>query len=79
VGLREALAIDEASLNDRIALMTPGELDLCFFRGPDLRAKVTTLSSGFVRWDGWPFDARLREPQRLADWLSDRGIRPRVD
>lgn len=71
--LRDALAIDRDSLAEKYALMTPGDLDLHFFRGHELLATVTYVAPSFVRWNGWPFDARLSDKERLAAWLTEHG------
>lgn len=71
--LRDALAIDHELLTRQTVLMTPGVLDLHFFRGHDLRATVAYMPPEIVRWTGWRFDARLREPEQLMKWLTDRG------
>jgi hypothetical protein len=71
--LRDALVIDPRSLEEELALMTPGAFDLNFMRGHDLRATVTYLGAPYVRWRGWRWDAQLRDPQQLVDWLQARG------
>jgi len=72
--LRAALAIDPESLSQQIALMTPGVLDLHFFAGHEMLATVTFVPPDSVRCQAvWGCDARLREPARLASWLTEHG------
>ena len=72
--LGEALAINEASLAEQLALMTPGFLSLHFIRGHELLASVDCVTRSIVRWSGWPFEARLQRPAGLAAWLAQQGV-----
>jgi hypothetical protein len=71
--LRDVLVIAPESLAEEISLMTPGDLDMHFFGGHELLASVTFVANNHLRWRGWPFDARLREPERLGRWLREQG------
>ena len=45
----------------------------------DRRRRITAVigihHTRSIRWDGWWFDATLKHPGRLADWLVDRGAK----
>jgi len=70
--LRDALDIDTASFARRVSLNTQGVVDLHFFREDQLIATVTYVARGFVRWEGWRYDAQLRHPLRLAEWFTEQ-------
>jgi hypothetical protein len=71
--LRLCLSVDEKSLTDEIALMTPGDLQLNFLRRHDLLTSVIFIRPGFLRWADSPFDARLLDGGALETWLAAQG------
>lgn len=73
--LRHCLEVDEGSLAEDLALMTPGSIDLNFTVGHRLLATVTYIEPCFVRWCGWNSDARLVDAAQLVAWLADHGWR----
>lgn len=71
--LRHYLEIDDDSFARRLFLMTPGVLDMNFLAGHELRATVSYIHSGLIRWRGWPSDALLVHPAELIAWLAEHG------
>lgn len=71
--LRNALAIDESSLAQEMRWMTPGNVEIHFLDGHMCLASVTYLAPSCVRWPS-SFDARLRAPELLSEWLAARGV-----
>lgn len=72
------LAIDDSSLDEQIALMTPGEIQLNFLDGHSLVASIALILPGYLRWDGLPYDARLLDKHAVGAWLAARGWQPPV-
>lgn len=71
--LVEALTIDERSLDPGVDLMTHGDLQLNFMASHARLAAVVLLWPDFVRWEGFPADARLAEPRAAQAWLAAHG------
>lgn len=72
---RLAESLEPGDGPDDVALMGWPEITFVFFAGRDELARVGYLS-GWLRWDSWPGDRPLREPEKVAGWLGDRGYRP---
>jgi hypothetical protein len=69
--LREALRIHDGGIGH---CMCFGSLELEFARGAEPLGAVTLHHGVSVRWQPFFDNAELAEPEKLLDWLSDRGI-----
>jgi hypothetical protein len=69
------LSIDEESLAEQRAVMTPGDLQLNFLDGHVLLASPIYIYPSFLRWGDGGSDGRLKDGERLATLLVTHGWR----
>lgn len=74
--LERCLEVDDEFFTAKVALMTPGILDMNFMSGHELLATVRYIYPNLIRWRGWPSDARLVNSADLIAWLVDHGWEP---
>lgn len=54
--------------------MCPGNPHIELYAGEELVATLGYHHGFAIRWDAWKSDAVLKEPERLLDWMSARGV-----
>ncbi len=69
--LREALRIHDGGIGH---CMCFGSLELAFWCGTEAVGSVTIHHGESLRWQPFFENAALVEPERILDWLSERGI-----
>jgi hypothetical protein len=74
--LRGCLQIDDVPPFSRCACFGGPALEL--FTGDMLAATIGLQHGNAIRWVRWKHDASLRDGARLTDWLTRRGVEPRL-